>query len=221
MSTIEQASGARRWLNRRRTDNDTAAEPAGPAALHEVGAHFVIAPGTDAAALPAALTDALAALEAVPGTVTVLAAAPDAQPVLLGRLDDLARTVRATTGTGTAGTATDAGTTAAPGAGRAAADRNAATLVLAASALAATPASGRRPAQRLAELAATSIVAPDGLVTLRPDGTLLASGATDADPSSWWLFTPDGRTRRLGPVWPLPRAGTGTAPGRAGTGTAP
>ncbi|MFB7911468.1 hypothetical protein ACFC1T_34060 [Kitasatospora sp. NPDC056076] len=194
MSTIEQASGARRWLNRRRTDKDTAAEPAGPAALHEVGAHFVIASGTDAAALPAALTDALAALEAVPGTVTVLAAAPDPQPVLLGRLDDLART---------------------------AADRNAATLVLAASALAAPPASGRRPAQRLAELAATSIVAPDGLVTLRPDGTLLTSGATDAEPSSWWLFTPDGRTRRLGPVWPLPRAGTGTAPGRAGTGAAP
>ncbi|MFG2914736.1 hypothetical protein ACGF0D_17825 [Kitasatospora sp. NPDC048298] len=198
MSAVERASGARRWLPRRHTD--TAAAPAavaagaGAAALHEVGAHFVIAPGngngTGAAALPATLTDALTALEAVPGTVTVLAAAPDAQPVLLGRLADLART---------------------------AADRNAATLVLAASALAAAPASGPRPAQRIAEIAATSIVAPDGLVTLRPDGTLLTTGATDTEPSSWWLFTPDGRTRRLGPVWPLPRPDAGAARGRAGT----
>ncbi|WP_262986105.1 hypothetical protein, partial [Streptomyces sp. CBMA123] len=143
----------------------------------------------DPAALPAALTDALTALTPVVGTVTVLAVAADAQPVLLGRLDDLART---------------------------AADRKAATLVLAASGLAAAPESGRRPAQRLAELAATSVVAPDGLVTLRPDGTLLTTGATDTTPSSWWLFAPDGRTRRLGAVWPLPGTDGGGPRGREG-----
>ncbi|MEV7601191.1 hypothetical protein AB0O91_27885 [Kitasatospora sp. NPDC089797] len=203
MSTTEQTGTARRWLGRRRSGAVAAA-----AELHEVGPHFVIAPGTAGgsgpAGLPAALTDALAALAPVVGTVTVLAAAADAQPVLLERLDDLART---------------------------AARRKAATLVLAASGLAAAPGggdsaggggsagggAGRRPAQRIAELAATSIVAPDGVVTLRPDGTLLTSGATDAEPSSWWLCTPDGRTRRLGALWPLP--GTGAAQSRAG-GTA-
>ncbi|MBV6699325.1 hypothetical protein KV557_19720 [Kitasatospora aureofaciens] len=172
------APPARRWLTRHR---NTPAPP--PATLHEVGPHFVIAPGgphgPDPTALPAALTDALAQLPPVIGTVTVLAAAADAQPVLLGSLDELARTAAA---------------------------RKAATLVLAASGLAAAPEAGRRPAQRIAELAATSIVAPDGLVTLRPDGTLLTTGATEQEPSSWWLFTPAGRTRRLGPVWPLPTA---------------
>ncbi|MFJ4191042.1 hypothetical protein [Kitasatospora sp. NPDC089509] len=188
MSITGQAPGTRRWLPRRRTGGDGAPAPA--ATLHEVGPHFVIAPGAadgpDPVPLPAELTDALAALTPVVGTVTVLAAAADAQPVLLGRLDELARTAAA---------------------------RKAATLVLAASGLAAAAESGPRPAQRIAELAATSIVAPDGLVTLRPDGTLLTTGDPDTAPSSWWLFTPDGRTRRLGAVWPLP--GTGAARGRA------
>ncbi|MFJ8475700.1 hypothetical protein [Kitasatospora sp. NPDC094011] len=188
MSITGQAPGTRRWLPRRRTGADAAPAPA--ATLHEVGPHFVIAPGAadgpDPVPLPAELTDALAALTPVVGTVTVLAAAADAQPVLLGRLDELARTAAA---------------------------RKAATLVLAASGLATAAESGRRPAQRIAELAATSIVAPDGLVTLRPDGTLLTTGDADTAPSSWWLFTPDGRTRRLGAVWPLP--GTGAARGRA------
>ncbi|MFI8460552.1 hypothetical protein [Kitasatospora sp. NPDC085464] len=188
----------RRWLARHRDVPAPAPAPA-PAVLHEAGPHFVIAPGpargaaggtadgTEATAvLPADLADALALLPAVVGTVTVLAAAADAQPVLLAGLDELARTAAA---------------------------RRAATLVLAASGLAAGQADGRRPAQRIAELAATSIVAPDGVVTLRPDGTLLSGGAEDGEPSSWWLFTPAGRTRRLGPVWPLPE--TAAAPAGA------
>ncbi|MFF0416477.1 hypothetical protein ACFYUY_39370 [Kitasatospora sp. NPDC004745] len=170
------AGAGRRLLTRRRT---AAAPP--PAALHRVGPHFVIAPGGadgDApTALPGALTDALQLLSPVARTVTVLAAAPDAPAVLFGRLDELTRTAAA---------------------------RDATALVLAASGLAAAPDTGRRPAERIAELAGLGVVAPDGLVTLRPDGTLLTSGPSDDTPSSWWLCTPAGHLRRLGPLWPLP-----------------
>lgn len=183
MSTSAQAAGdapgaapAKRRLTLRR--NSAAATPA---TLHQVGPHFVIAPGggdgTGPAAPPAALTAALARLTHVARTVTVLAAAPDAPAVLFGRLDELTRT--ATT-------------------------RDATALVLAASGLATAPDTGRRPAERIAELTGLGVVAPDGLVTLRPDGTLLTSGPADDAPSSWWLCTPTGQLRRLGPVWPLP-----------------
>ncbi|MFJ2863338.1 hypothetical protein [Kitasatospora sp. NPDC087314] len=183
MSTSAQAAGdapgaapAKRRLTLRR--NSAAATPA---TLHQVGPHFVIAPGggdgTGPAALPAALTAALTRLTPVTRTVTVLAAAPDAPAVLFGRLDELTRTATV---------------------------RDASALVLAASGLATAPDTGRRPAERIAELTGLGVVAPDGLVTLRPDGTLLTSGASDDAPSSWWLCTPTGQLRRLGPVWPLP-----------------
>lgn len=183
MSTSTQAAGdapgaapAKRRLGLRRS-----APAATPAALHQVGPHFVIAPGgadgTGPAALPAAMTAALGRLTAVTRTVTVLAAAPDAPAVLFGRLDELTRTATA---------------------------RDATALVLAASGLATAPETGPRPAERIAELTGIGVVAPDGLVTLRPDGTLLTSGPTDDAPSSWWLCTPTGQLRRLGPVWPLP-----------------
>ncbi|WP_329489369.1 hypothetical protein OG618_22685 [Kitasatospora sp. NBC_01246] len=180
------AAPVRRWLTRHR-------DAPAPAVLHEAGPHFVIAPGAAhgaahgaaaAPALPAELAAALAALPSVVGTVTVLAAAADAQPVLLASLAELART---------------------------AAVRRAGILVLAASGLATAQPDGRRPAQRIAELAATGIVAPDGVVTLRPDGTLLADGTGPGSPASWWLFTPAGPARRLGPVWPLPETADVTA----------
>ncbi|MFD7588837.1 hypothetical protein ACFV84_25790 [Kitasatospora sp. NPDC059811] len=200
MSTSAQAAGdapgaapaKRRLAFRRNTP------AAGPAALHQVGPHFVIAPGgadgTGPAALPAAMTAALGRLTAVTRTVTVLAAAPDAPAVLFGRLDELTRTATA---------------------------RDATALVLAASGLATAPDTGPRPAERIAELTGIGVVAPDGLVTLRPDGTLLTSGPTDDAPSSWWLCTPAGQVRRLGPVWPLPTEPTAAPAGSAGsTGSA-
>ncbi|MFF3597852.1 hypothetical protein [Kitasatospora indigofera] len=157
----------------------------GPSGLHRVGAHFVIAPGTAPAGaaatgaapdgLPAGLTTALARLRPSPQSLVLLAAAPDAATVLLGRLPELTR---------------------------AAADRGATTLVLAASGLAAAPEYGRRPAEQLAELAGLSVVAPDGMVTLRPDGTLLTTGTAGGVAASWWLCPPAGAVRALGPAWP-------------------
>ncbi|MER7753283.1 hypothetical protein [Kitasatospora sp. NPDC097643] len=185
MSTAAHPAGnpARRRLGLRRAAAPAPAPP--PADLHRVGPHFVIAPGgggegADPAAPPAELSAALGRLTPVARTVTVLAAAPDAPAVLFARLDELART---------------------------AATRDATALVLAASGLAAAaPDGGPRPAQRIAELAGLGVVAPDGLVTLRPDGTLLTTGPADGDDASWWLCTPAGELRRLGPRWPLPTA---------------
>lgn len=156
----------------------------GPSGLHRVGEHFVIAPGPGVGAapagaapngLPTGLTTALARLRPSPHSLVLLAAAPDAATVLLGRLAELTR---------------------------AAADRGATTLVLAASGLAAPPESGRRPAEQLAELAGLSVVAPDGMVTLRPDGTLLTTGTAEGAAASWWLCPPAGAVQGLGPVWP-------------------
>ncbi|GHH77196.1 hypothetical protein GCM10018781_50190 [Kitasatospora indigofera] len=190
-------------------------EPAagtGPSGLHRVGAHFVIAPGTAPAGaaatgaapdeapggLPAGLTTALARLRPSPQSLVLLAAAPDAATVLLGRLPELTR---------------------------AAADRGATTLVLAASGLAAAPAYGRRPAEQLAELAGLSVVAPDGMVTLRPDGTLLTTGTAGGVAASWWLCPPAGAVQALGPAWPPaepagPAAATVTAAPAADVATA-
>ncbi|MDQ0313170.1 hypothetical protein J2S46_007726 [Kitasatospora herbaricolor] len=157
---------------------------AGPSGLHRVGEHFVIAPGagvgtapagTAPNGLPTGLTTALARLRPSPNSLVLLAAAPDAATVLLGRLAELTR---------------------------AAAERGATTLVLAASGLAAPPESGRRPAEQLAELAGLSVVAPDGMVTLRPDGTLLTTGTAEGAAASWWICPPAGAVQGLGPVWP-------------------
>ncbi|MFF2040305.1 hypothetical protein ACFVVX_07765 [Kitasatospora sp. NPDC058170] len=155
---------------------------AGPSALHRAGPHFVIAPaatphrnGAGPTGLPAGLAAAVEGLQPAPQALILLAAAPDAAAVLLGRLAELTHTAAA---------------------------RGATTLVLAASGLAAAPATGRRPAEQLAELAGITVVAPDGMVTLRPDGTLLTSGPEEGAPSSWWLCPPAGAVRGLGPVWP-------------------
>ncbi|MGW6913478.1 hypothetical protein ACWGB8_06605 [Kitasatospora sp. NPDC054939] len=168
----------------------------GRAALYGRGPHFVIAAadGPDGPGLPAELSDALARLPAAPDAVVVLAATPDAPAVLFAQLDDLARTATA---------------------------RGAGTLVLAASGLAAAPDGGPRPAEQVARLAGLPIVAPDGPVTLRADGTLLAtdgdgpasgpgsapgSGGSGSDSGSgsgsWWRCPPDGPARPLGPLWP-------------------
>ena len=157
-------------------------EPAeeAPAALHPVGPHFVIAPGPATGgpgSLPLGLVTALQTLRPDARSVVVLAASPGAATVLLDRLADLAR---------------------------AAADRGATTLVLAASGLAAAPAAGRRPAEQIAELAGLPVAAPDGLVTLRPDGVLLTTGPKGGAPASWWLCPPGGAAQPLGPLWPPP-----------------
>ncbi|MBP0452908.1 hypothetical protein J5Y04_25675 [Kitasatospora sp. RG8] len=198
MSTAGQTVGAGRgddpaagaapaWRRLARRLGPAAPRPAAgsrPSTLHQAGPHFVIAPGDGGSGgpttLPPALTTALARLEPVVRTVTVLAAAPDAPDVLFERLDELIRTVSA---------------------------RGATALVLAASGLAAAPAEGRRPSEQVAELTGIGIVAPDGVVTLRPDGTLLTTGPEGGVPSSWWLCTPAGVVRRLGPVWPLSHRG--------------
>ena len=168
----------------RGAEGDRGAAPAedNPAALHQVGAHFVIAPAPEAggaAGLPPGLATALETLRPDARTVIVLAASPGAATVLLDRLAELARTAVA---------------------------RGAGTLVLAASGLAAAPATGRRPAERLAELAGLPVAAPDGVVTLRADGTLLTSGPKEGPAASWWLCPPTGGARPLGPLWPPPAA---------------
>ncbi|MBW5485633.1 hypothetical protein, partial [Streptomyces bambusae] len=124
----------------------TAPAPAAPGSrMWPVGPHLVIAPEEAEPALTAALTTALSGLPPLPDAVLVLAAAPDAAPVLRRSLPDL---VDRATG------------------------RGAARLVLAASGLAAPGPDGTRPVEAVATTAGFPVIAPDGMVTVEPDGSL-------------------------------------------------
>ncbi|MGW2014937.1 hypothetical protein [Streptomyces sp. NPDC001927] len=114
--------------------------PAG-SSVWPVGPHLVIAPEE---AVPA-LTAALSGLAPLPDAVLVLAAAPDAAPVLRRSLPDLVAL---------------------------ATDRGAARLVLAASGLAAGAPDGTRPLDAVATSADFPVIAPDTMVTVEPDGSL-------------------------------------------------
>lgn len=109
--------------------------------LWPVGPHLVIAPEE----AEAALTAALGGLDPLPDAVLVLAAAPDAAPVLRRALRELVDL---------------------------AAGRGAVRLVLAASGLAAAGPDGRRPVEEVAAAARFPVIAPDGMVTVDPDGSL-------------------------------------------------
>ncbi|MFE2725400.1 hypothetical protein ACFXHB_23625, partial [Kitasatospora sp. NPDC059327] len=136
--------------------------------LRPVGPHFVIAPAT---AGEDELSAAVGTLRPVPGSVVVVAAAPDSAPVLRDRMADLGVIARS---------------------------RGAATLVLAASGLAALAPNGRRPAEIVADRAGLPVIAPDGLVEITPDGNLKVTapdGAAEA--ASWWHCAPGGAPRRV------------------------
>jgi hypothetical protein len=153
--------------------------------LRPIGSHFVIAPTSGGEELLAAL----AAFPPQPDAMLVLAAAPDAGPILRRQLSRLATV---------------------------ASHRGDSALVLAASGLAAPTADGSRPAETLAAQAGLTVVAPDGAVSLRPDGTLRVEAPAGAS-ASWWRCPPASPPQRLGPVWPTPqtRPPTGVAPAAA------
>ncbi|MFZ3474352.1 hypothetical protein ACODT3_04325 [Streptomyces sp. 4.24] len=144
----------------------------GGSELRSVGAHFVIAPA-DADDGP--LAAALAGLRPAPDALLVLAAAADAAPVLRGSLVRLAGLAR---------------------------ERGAPALTLAASGLAAPAPDGRRPAEAFARTAGLPVIAPDGLVSVEPDGGLRVTVPGAATPGSWWLIDPAGEPKDLGPSWP-------------------
>ncbi|MFJ9809105.1 hypothetical protein ACIRTB_12830 [Streptomyces sp. NPDC101158] len=119
----------------------TTPAPATGSGTHPVGPHLVIASAETAAAL----TPVLSALPPLPGALLVLAAAPDAAPVLRHALPDLVAL---------------------------AGGRGATRLVLAASGLATEGPGGGRPVQAVAATADFPVIAPDGAVTVEPDGRL-------------------------------------------------
>ncbi|MGW5848699.1 hypothetical protein ACWFQ8_12230 [Streptomyces sp. NPDC055254] len=119
----------------------TSTPPGTGSALWPVGPHLVIAPEE---AEPA-LTAALSGQDPLPDAVLVLAAAPDAAPVLRRSLREL---VHLATG------------------------RGATRLVLAASGLAAPGPDRRRPVETVAAAAGFPVIAPDGVVTVEPDGSV-------------------------------------------------
>ncbi|MFI6448274.1 hypothetical protein [Kitasatospora sp. NPDC050543] len=160
----------------------------GPSKLYRAGPHFVIAPtGADPAGPdgPWQLAGALSLLRPAPDALIVIAAAADAAPVLRARLPELAR---------------------------AAVGRGATVLLLAASGLAAVQPDGRRVAEQVAGRAGLPVIAPDGTVSIEPDGTLLVTGADGAEPASWWRCAPAGTAERLGPTWPVPTPAPVSAP---------
>ncbi|MEU3560555.1 hypothetical protein [Kitasatospora sp. NPDC006786] len=138
----------------------------GASTLRALGPHYVIAPP---GAEADGLAEALAPVRAEPRALLLLAAAEDAAPVLLASLDDLARAAR---------------------------ERDADVLVLAASGLAALGPDGRRPAELLARRCGLTVVAPDAVVSVEPDGTLPAVNGT------WWRCRPGGGAEPLGGRWP-------------------
>ncbi|MFB7616348.1 hypothetical protein [Kitasatospora sp. NPDC056181] len=145
----------------------SSAVPCG-AELRLVGAHFVIAP---ASADDEELSAAVGSLPPLPGSLIVVAAAPDAAVVLRDRMADLGVVARA---------------------------RGAGTLVVAASGLAALAPNGRRPAELVAEQAGVPVVAPDGLVRITPDGGLALTTPDGApEPASWWHCVPGAAPQRL------------------------
>ncbi|AUY52837.1 hypothetical protein EH183_32500 [Streptomyces sp. CB01881] len=161
------------------------AAPCG-AELRLVGAHFVIAP---ASADDDELSAAVGSLPPLPGSLIVVAAAPDAAVVLRDRMADLGVVARA---------------------------RGAGTLVVAASGLAALAPNGRRPAELVAEQAGVPVVAPDGLVRITPDGGLALTTPDGApEPAAWWHCVPGAAPQRLagtpGATTAEPRATTHAA----------
>lgn len=119
----------------------TTSAPATGSRVRPVGPHLVI---TSEEMAPA-LTAALGGLPPLPGALLILAAAPDAAPVLRRSLPDMVAL---------------------------AVERGATSLVLAASGLAATGPDGSRPVEAVAATADFTVIAPDGVVSIEPDGTL-------------------------------------------------
>ncbi|MFD8205899.1 hypothetical protein ACFV2S_05745 [Streptomyces sp. NPDC059695] len=115
--------------------------PASGTGTHTVGPHLVISSAETAAAL-APVLDGLPPLS---GTLLVLAAAPDAAPLLRQALPDLVLLAR---------------------------ERGASRLLLAASGLAAPGPDGARPVGAVATAADFTVIAPDGVASVEPDGTL-------------------------------------------------
>ncbi|MER8184878.1 hypothetical protein [Kitasatospora sp. NPDC094015] len=140
----------------------------GRSVLRRLGPHFVIAP---ASVGDGELSAAAGALRPVPDSLIVIAAAPDAAPVLRDEMATLGRLAR---------------------------ERGAGTLILAASGLAALAPNGRRPAEKVADKAGVAVIAPDGLVAIQPDGTLKVTAPNgSSQPASWWVCRPGERPRRL------------------------
>ncbi|MFJ2189690.1 hypothetical protein ACIOJE_17375 [Kitasatospora sp. NPDC087861] len=205
----DNAPAPRRWFGRRGTPPTTAPARRGSRSiLRGLGPHFVIAPPE---VTDDELSAALGNLRPVPNALVVVAAATDAAPVLREQMAELGTIARA---------------------------RGASSLILAASGLAAVGPGGRRPAEVVADKAGITVVAPDGMVAVQPDGTLKVTAPNGStEPATWWSCPPGGRARRLretaaatdpveagagaaravpGP-WPAPTAGPtiGATPERA------
>ncbi|MGW6534717.1 hypothetical protein ACWGBV_00630 [Streptomyces sp. NPDC055051] len=118
-----------------------ASAPVSGTGTHPVGPHLVIS-STETAA---ALAPVLDGLPPLPGTLLVLAAAPDAAPYLRRTLPDLVLLAR---------------------------ERGATRLLLAASGLAAPGPDGARPVRAVATAADFTVIAPDGVASVEPDGSL-------------------------------------------------
>ncbi|MFD8750130.1 hypothetical protein ACFV0O_03985 [Kitasatospora sp. NPDC059577] len=200
MSTTGNASGSapggdapapRRWFGRRGPTPEAApARREGRSILRVLGPHFVIAPPE---VTDGELSAAMGGLRPVPDALVVVAAATDAAPVLREQMAELGMIARA---------------------------RGASSLILAASGLAAVGPGGRRPAEVVADKAGITVVAPDGMVAIQPDGTLKVTAPNGStEPATWWSCPPGGRARRLretvpaaAPVDPGPALPGGGAP---------
>ncbi|MEV7025313.1 hypothetical protein, partial [Kitasatospora sp. NPDC093558] len=154
----------------------SSAPPPAPAArrgpsrsiLRPFGPHYVIAPREVG---DDELAAAMGSLRPVPNALVVVAAAADAAPVLRERMAELGLIART---------------------------RGAARLILAASGLGAVGPGGRRPAEVVADKAGLAVVAPDGLVSIQPDGTLRVTAPEGStEPAAWWSCPPGGRPRRM------------------------
>ncbi|MGW3042736.1 hypothetical protein ACWC9T_22450 [Kitasatospora sp. NPDC001159] len=162
----------RRRLGRRNTPPATPPAPArrtpSRSVLRPFGPHYVIAPREVS---DAELSAAMGSLRPVPNALVVVAAAADAAPVLREQMAEL---------------------------GLIAWTRGASSLILAASGLAALGPGGRRPAEVVADKAGIPVVAPDGLVSIQPDGTLkVTAPESSPEPATWWNCPPGGRPHRL------------------------
>ena len=172
--------------------------------LVAIGPHFAVAP-VGAGAPGSALARAVSGVRALPSALVVVVAAADASPALRAALPELRR---------------------------AAAERRAATLVLAASGLAAgadrpgADPDGGCPAQQIAARLGIPVTAPDGPVSIQPDGTLLVTPVPGTGRAAWWLCPPQGTPQRLPSTWPPPPAPDETdapgapTPAAVGTGAA-
>ncbi|MET8630920.1 hypothetical protein ABZW30_45800 [Kitasatospora sp. NPDC004669] len=178
MSERSELTGAaaepapRRRFGRRNTPPATPPAPARRApsrsVLRPFGPHYVIAPREVS---DAELSAAMGSLRPVPNALVVVAAAADAAPVLREQMAELGLIART---------------------------RGASSLILAASGLAALGPGGRRPAEVVADKAGIPVVAPDGLVSIQPDGTLKVTAPEGShEPATWWNCLPGGRPRRL------------------------